>query len=126
VALADDVVIEDLCFGLLREALVSGGNVVGFKLYGKIDFLGSGPTWGVMVRKRQGGVFVAAIAQPQNNDTVMLTVPVANTGQFSPLQPVSIGNLGRESRRVVVNKITPAPGGTYQLQLLPEGNEIFA
>lgn len=126
--LVDEVVQRDVFYGLVRQILVIGGNVTGFVIYNDVKLTGvTAPSgFGIMVRKASGGVHVAAIVETADTNRVTLVTPIADTGQFDTLHPISVGPLGKQSCRVVLNRITPQGGDVYELQLLPEGNGIFA
>lgn len=136
VALSDEVVSRDVYFGMIKEILTSGGNVTGFRLYGAVEITQSAEaisdtegvlgTFGCMVQLREGGTFTAEITEQADTAVVTLATPVPNTNQFAVDLYISIGALGRETKRVVVQRVEHQGGENFLLSLLPEGIEIFA
>lgn len=143
--LADEVLSRHAYYGLIRTVLTSAGNVTGFVL-GSLqrlsasadqitavdditditDIAAASVTFGASIRCTDGTVLTLAIDEVTDTDTITLTTPVADTGQFKPWREVAIGPLGEEALRVVVSRIEHAGGEVFRLTLVDEANGIFA
>jgi hypothetical protein len=123
--IADEVVVRDCYYGLIKSVRTSGGNVTGFTISGTATLSGAAP-FGVMVRRTDGGIFTAQITQVVGNTSIFtLVTPVANTGQFEGEQIISAGPVSKIIRRVIVHSKETAGEERWRLTLLPEAPEIF-
>lgn len=145
IGIADEVLSRYSYWGLIKAVKTSGGNVIGFTLYGRVklsessDAVGmSGDvtgisdvsamtgSFGVVVRRKDGTTFTAAITEKYDTSTVTLATPVADTGQFGTEQPIAVGPLGREVINTILGNKEYLGGDEWRLYLLPEAPAIHA
>ena len=133
VGVVDESWAEDMYYGLLRRTITSAGNVTGFELWETAELSKSigqpsmiGETgFAVAVRQRSGAVFIGNITNTTNTKRLTLVTPVADTGQFAEIQPVSIGPRSRSVKRLLINAKQRSGEERWTLSLLPEAPEIF-
>lgn len=129
----DETWEDDSYYGLIDQIRTSGGNVIGFKIYGVAELsksvgqitMNGDTTFRIAVRQRTGGVFYADIVETSDTSVLTLVTPVADIGQFKVGRTISVGPATRTDKRMIINSKQRSGEERWILSLLPEAPEIF-
>jgi hypothetical protein len=143
IEVADETWQRDSYYGWIKRVIVSGANVTGFETHGEIRLSDSASefsmasdvnavadvntftgVFGAAIRTRFGQIITAPIINASNTSTVTMATPIASTGQFVENQPIAIGPMTREARRLILHDKKKSGEESWNLVLLPEATEV--
>jgi hypothetical protein len=126
ILLNHDVVSEQHLFGLIASVTTSAGNVVSITLEEPVDLALVGGAVGVAIRTAEGTILEKAITETGYTSTLTFSTPFADPGDLEEGQPVGIGPVASQSKRVVIHSIRRANDLEATLSLVDEAPEIHA
>lgn len=144
VAFADETLLRYVHTGLIKSVLTAAGMVTGFELFGvarlsetqnHIDAISDFDAipdvdaplvvpLHAQVAGTDGTVQTLAITNVADSNVIMLTTPVADTGQFVAERVIAIGPLGLAKVRCIIKAKRKTGPDTFELLLVRDAPEI--
>lgn len=126
--ITSDVLADHHGFGMVKTVLMSGDQIAGVRLKVPVDMSWSAEsTPGCAITLAAGQQLFKRLQEAAGKtDLLMFHAPIAYTADLVPDRPVSVGKIGQEYRRVIIQSIRPQKDLSHKLTFLDAADAIHA